>query len=221
MEEDSELVLLSALEHYSYCPRQCALIHQEMTFDENLYTLQGRMLHEVVDSGEGETEAGVRIERGVPLWSKRLGLVGKADMVEFHPTLAPFSPKGLGEEKEIPYPVEYKRGPKRKWGHDDLQVCAQALCLEEMLGVPVPKGAVFHHGSRRRREVVFDEPLRKRVEETTEAIREMLKQPDLPAPLNDTRCEHCSLRESCMPSVIGEPQRLELEKKALYQIEDK
>lgn len=207
MEEDSELVLLSALEHYSYCPRQCALIHSEMTFDENLYTLQGRMLHEVVDSGEGETEAGVRIERGVPLWSKRLGLVGKADVVEFH--------------GEVPYPVEYKRGPKRKWGHDDLQVCAQAMCLEEMLGVPVPKGAVFHHGSRRRREVVFDEALRKRVEEAVTAIRDLLKQPELPAPLNDARCEHCSLRESCMPSVIGEPQRLEAEKKALYQIEDR
>jgi len=230
--EDSELVLLSALEHYSYCPRQCALIHSEMTFDENLYTLQGRMLHEVVDSGEGETEAGVRIERGVPLWSKRLGLVGKADVVEFHPappTPPQPSPAGEGEIPkrvrddviEVPYPVEYKRGPKRKWGHDDLQVCAQAMCLEEMLGVPVPKGAVFHHGSRRRREVVFDEALRKRVEETTEAIREMLKQPELPAPLNDARCEHCSLRESCLPAVIGEPQRLEAEKKALYQIEDR
>jgi len=220
MEEDSELVLLSALEHYSYCPRQCALIHSEMTFDENLYTLQGRMLHEVVDSEIGETEEGVRIERGVPLWSKRLGLVGKADVVEFHPYPNP-SPKALGEGKEIPYPVEYKRGPKRKWGHDDLQVCAQAMCLEEMLGVPVPKGAVFHHGSRRRREVVFDETLRKRVEETTEAIREMLKQPEVPAPLNDARCEHCSLRESCMPAVIGELKRLEAEKKALYQIEDR
>ena len=122
------LVLLSMLEHYSYCPRQCALIHVEQTFDENLYTQRGRFLHERVDEPGGEREGEVRAERALSLWSERLGLIGKADLVEFY--------------GETPYPVEFKSGKRRKWGHDDLQLCAQALCLEEMTGQPVPKGRV-------------------------------------------------------------------------------
>ena len=137
--DDADLVMVSALEHWSYCPRQCALIHVEQTFDENLYTLRGRMLHERVDVPEAEQREGVRIERALPLWSDRLGLVGKADVVEFH--------------GDAPYPVEYKHGPRQHWGHDDLQLCAQALCLEDMTGQPVPAGAIYHHSSRRRREL--------------------------------------------------------------------
>jgi CRISPR-associated exonuclease Cas4 len=204
--DDSELVLLSALEHWSYCPRQCALIHLEQTFDENIYTLQGRMLHESVDEGAGEWEDGVRVERGVPLWSKRLGLIGKADVVEFR--------------DGVPYPVEYKRGPKRKWGHDDLQLCGQAMCLEEMTGCPVLKGAVFHHRSRRRREVIFDESLRQRVEKAVAALRDLLAKPDPPPPLNDARCRHCSLVESCLPSVVGATRRLAKIARDLYRAED-
>ncbi|MFQ5852032.1 MAG: CRISPR-associated protein Cas4 [Candidatus Binatia bacterium] len=198
--------MISALEHWSYCPRQCALIHLEQTFDENLYTLRGRMLHDRVDEGRGELQTGVRIERGLPLWSKRLGLVGKADVVEFH--------------GETPYPVEYKHGPRRQWGHDDLQLCAQALCLEEMTGQTVPRGAIFHHGSRRRREVVFNEPLRQRVEEAVVAIRQMLASAELPPPVNDARCHHCSLKESCLPSVVMEARRLRSIQKELFCVDD-
>jgi CRISPR-associated exonuclease Cas4 len=204
--DDSELVQLSALEHWSYCPRQCALSHQEQTFDENIYTLQGRMLHESVDEGGGQWEAGVRIERGVPLWSKRLGLVGKADVVEFH--------------NEVPYPVEYKRGPKRRWGHDDLQLCAQAMCLEEMTGCAVLRGAVFHHRSRRRGEVVFDESLRRSVEKAVVGVRDLLRQPKLPRAVDDARCRNCSLAESCLPSVVGETRRLARIGRDLYRTEE-
>ncbi len=143
---DDQLVMISALEHWSYCPRQCGLIHLEQTFDENLYTLRGRHLHERVDRPLGETQHDVRVERAVPLWSDRLGLIGKADVVEFH--------------AETPYPIEYKHGKRRRWGHDDLQLCAQALCLEEMTGRQVPEGAIFYGGSRRRKPVVFDDALR-------------------------------------------------------------
>src|SRR6266446_5838641 len=148
--DESELVMISALEHYSYCPRQCALIHQEQTFDENLYTLRGRAVHKQVDEPEAVVEKGVRVERALPLWSNRLGLVGKADVVEFR--------------GDTPYPVEYKHGPRREKEHDDLQLCAQAVCLEEMTGQNVPKGAIFHHSSRRRREVEFTSALRAKVE---------------------------------------------------------
>ena len=190
---DDDLVMISALEHFSYCPRQCALIHVEQTFDENLYTLRGRAVHERVDEPVAEFQEGVRVERALPLWSKRLGLVGKADVVEFH---------GV-----IPYPVEYKHGSKREREHDDLQLCAQAICLEEMTGKAVTKGAIFYHSSRRRRDVEFTDALRAEVETATSEIRKMLNAKTLPPPVNDNRCRHCSLKESCMPAVVGEQAR--------------
>jgi CRISPR-associated exonuclease Cas4 len=193
MSNDAELIPVSALEHWSYCPRQCALIHVEQTFDENLYTLRGRAVHKRVDEPVVEEQADIRIERALPLWSKSLGLVGKGDVVEFH--------------DEMPYPVEYKHGPHREQEHDDLQLCAQALCLEEMTGRPVPRGAIYHHSSRKRREVEFTVALRVRVVEVTGAIRAMLQAKRLPPPVNDHRCTHCSLRESCMPTVIDEGTR--------------
>jgi CRISPR-associated exonuclease Cas4 len=202
-DEQIEPVLISALEHWSYCPRQCALIHQEQTFDENLYTLQGHLLHERVDEGESGLQGDVRVERGLPLWSKRLGLVGRADVVEF---------RGA-----TPFPIEYKRGPRRQWGHDDLQLCAQALCLEEMTGQAVECGAIYYHGSRRRKEVVFDERLRQQVADAVCAIRQMLASDTLPPAVNDARCRHCSLKDSCLPEVIGEMSRLRGMQSALFR----
>lgn len=189
-----DLVLVSALEHYSYCPRQCALIHIEQIFDENVYTMRGRRVHERVDEPSGIQEDGVRVERALPIWSERLGLIGKADVVEFHGA--------------TPYPVEYKYGPRRKREHDDLQLCAQAICLEEMTGQVVPKGAIYHFSSRRRREVVFTEELRKKVAETVVAVRQMLRASDLPPPFNDERCTNCSLVDSCLPEAVAEKKRL-------------
>src|SRR5215210_6876160 len=159
--DEVELVMISALEHYSYCPRQCALIHVEQVFDENLYTLRGRRVHERAHEPEGILEDGTRIERDLSLFSERLGLIGKADVVEFR-------------TGEAPYPVEYKSGPRRGSTHDDIQICAQAICLEEMLGCDVPRGAVYHYASRRRREVVFDGALRSLMEETVHAVRRLI-----------------------------------------------
>lgn len=193
MAEDDDPIMISALEHWSYCPRQCALIHVEQTFDENLYTMRGQAVHKRVDEPESETVDGVRVERAVPLWSKRLGLIGRADVVEFH---------GV-----VPYPVEYKHGPRREQEHDDLQLCAQAICLEEMTAKAVPGGAIYHHSSRRRREVAFTSELRERVAEVVTHIRAMLQAKTLPPPVNDARCKHCSLIEACLPSVIGEQER--------------
>lgn len=204
MGEEADPVMISALEHWSYCPRQCALIHIEQTFDENLYTMRGQAVHKRVDEPESEIVDGVRVERAVPLWSKRLGLIGKADVVEFH--------------SDTPYPVEYKHGPRREKEHDDLQVCAQAMCLEEMTGKEVPRGAIYHHSSRRRREVVFTPELRRLVEEAITGIRLMLESGTLPPPVNDRRCERCSLQESCMPSVIGEQERARVLVRGLFEV---
>lgn len=205
MEENSDLVPISALNHYTYCPRRCALIHVEQTFDENLYTLRGHHLHERTDQPkESGVEDGVRVDRALPLWSKQLGLIGKADVVEFH---------GV-----TPYPVEYKSGPYRQFDNDDLQLCAQALCLEEMTGQPVPHGAIYHHSSRKRREVEFTPELRSRVVQATQAVRTILTSKQLPPPVNDHRCTHCSLCESCMPSVIDEGLRASAVVRDLFTI---
>lgn len=178
--------MISALQHYSYCPRQCALIHVEQVFDENLYTLRGRRVHERADLPETDVEGGLRVERALPLFSERLGLLGKADVVEFSASGAP-------------YPVEYKVGPARSWGHDELQLCAQALCLEEMFDSEVAEGALYRYASRSRVPVAFDAELRGRVEEATERVREILAHSELPPPVADARCKNCSLIDACMP----------------------
>lgn len=183
---------ISAIEHFSYCPRQCALIHVEQTFEENLFTIRGRIAHERVDAGVDTVAHGVRTARSIPLWCERLGLHGKADLVEFRPG--------------GPYPVEYKSG--RPGRHAELQLCAQALCLEEMLTVPVPRGALFSHASRSRREVVFDEALRSATESAVAAVRTMLTHQELPRALEDSRCANCSLINACLPWVGSDPDRL-------------
>lgn len=182
--------MLSALQHWSYCPRQCALIHVEQAFDENVFTMRGNAAHERVDDPGFETFDGVRAERALPVWSDRLGLIGKCDVVEFHP------------DGRI-YPVEYKHGRKREKIHDDLQLAAQAMCLEEMTGKTITHGAIYHHGSRRRREVAITQELRDKVEETVNAIRAMIDSGKLPHPANDARCKECSLKEICQPQVIA------------------
>lgn len=188
---DEELVLISAIEHWSYCPRQCALIHLEQTYDENIFTLRGNRAHERVHSEAAGTDDGVRVVRGLPLWSERLGLIGKSDLVEWH--------------GETPYPIEYKVGKQRTWAHEALQLCAQAMCLEEMLGLPVPKGAVYYAGSKRRREVTFGEVDRTAVEEGTALIRAMLAGERLPLAVNDARCPNCSLIDACAPGLSSRP----------------
>lgn len=205
IEEESEFIPVSALEHYSYCPRQWALIYVEQVFDENIFTQRGHFVHQRVEEGDTEVRDGVRVERSLPIWSDTLGLVGKADVVEFH--------------GETPYPVEYKHGPLGDWGHAELQLCAQAMCLEEMLGVRVPHGAVYHYSSRRRKEVLLTDELRHRVRETIAAIRRMLAEGRLPPPADDGRCRHCSLKEACAPSLAGQKERAARLASALFKEE--
>lgn len=202
--ETTDPIMLSALEHYAYCPRQCALIHVEQVWDENLYTMRGRDVHEHVHDDSSHDQAGVRLERSLPIWSRRLGLTGKADLVEFH--------------GDIPYPVEYKSGRHRKGNPESIQLCAQALCLEEMFGVQVEKGALFWHGSRERREVVFTLDMREHVEVLVADVRDMLEKRIAPPPVNDKRCEDCSLRESCLPSVVAERQRFHRAAASLFEM---
>ncbi|MFA7239355.1 MAG: CRISPR-associated protein Cas4 [Sulfuricellaceae bacterium] len=204
---DLDPIALSALQHWSYCPRQCALIHVEQAFEQNVHTQRGNAVHERVDEPGFEEKTGVRVERALPVWSERLGLVGKCDVVEF-------STDG------VPYPVEYKHGKKRQKIHDDLQLAAQALCLEEMTGHPVPKGAIFHHGSRRRREVAIDAALRRKLEQTVAAVRAMLTSGILPPPANDARCRECSLNDLCQPEALAARGKIHALRGALFNPEE-
>jgi CRISPR-associated exonuclease Cas4 len=189
--EEADQIPLSALQHWAYCPRQCALIHIEQAFDENLHTLRGHAVHAQVDQPGLELRQGLRIERALPLWHDALGLIGKADVVEFEPDGAP-------------YPVEYKRGSRHKAADiaacDDLQLAAQALCLESMTGRVVSEGAIFYAESKRRRVVRIDAPLREQVVQATVAMRAMLQAGRLPPPTDDVRrCPRCSMKERCQP----------------------
>jgi CRISPR-associated exonuclease Cas4 len=187
---DDDIVLISALEHFSYCPRQCALIHVERIFDENVFTLKGRQAHERADLPLTTTAGGVRVERALPLWSDALGLQGRADTVEFH-----------ADGRIIP--VEYKHGPRRERRHDDLQLCAQALCLEEMLAIRVNEGAIYSIQTRRRREVEMTEDLRDETREAISQTRALLNGTGaLPPAWNDKRCRRCSLLDACVPATV-------------------
>lgn len=187
---------ISALQHYLYCPRQCALIHLEQTWTENVYTAEGRHLHEKAHSNVAESRGDCKTVTGLPLRSHALGLTGQADVVEFH----------RSGGRWHPYPVEYKRGRPKSIDADRIQLCAQALCLEEMLHVSIPEGALFYGKTRRRQVVPLDEALRSQTQNTAEAVHELLRQGVTPPPpplerANDI-CPSCSLRDACMPLAL-------------------
>jgi CRISPR-associated exonuclease Cas4 len=202
-----DLVSLSALQHWIYCPRQCGLIHLEQAFADNIHTARGQAVHHLVDTPGYEIKSGVRVERALPVWCDRLNLIGKADLVEFHP------------DGSV-YPVEFKHGAKRQKLHDDIQLAAQAMCLEEMLKRPVPKGAIFHATSHRRREVAITPELKKMVEETATAIRAMLASGKLPPPVNDARCRECSLKEICQPEALAAQSKQHQQRQSLFNPEE-
>ena len=189
---------LSALQHWHYCPRQCGLIHLEQVFDDNIHTLRGQAEHSKADQPGVETAKGRRVERALPLWNDELGLLGKSDVVEFWPG-------------GLPYPVEYKHGSRHKAADiaacDDIQLAAQAMCLEAMTGKAVPEGSIFYAASKRRRVVAITPLLRAQVKQTAQAIRQMLASTRLPPPLlaeqAARRCKACSLVERCQPQAAS------------------
>lgn len=204
-EERVEPIAVSALNQYAYCPRRCALIFMDSEFEDNIHTQRGSAEHNRADKAFHVCDAeGVRLEYALPIWSRRLGLSGRCDVVEFHPG-------------GIVYPVEYKHGKRKKWLNDDLQVGAQMLCLEEMLNVSIERGAIFHKGSQHRREVAFTTELRRQVEETANAIHVMLASGHLPPPINNQRCPECSLRNICLPHVPGHSDKSRTAAKELFE----
>lgn len=196
---EDELIPLSALQHLIFCQRQCALIHIEQAWVENLFTAEGRIMHDRVDTGNKESRGKVRIEYGIPLRSLRLGLIGRADVVEFHLLKETSS----SNEKWQPFPVEYKRGKPKKDNCDKVQICAQALCLEEMLNTEIHKGALFYGRTRRRQDVEFNKGIRQETENAAKRVHEMIKTGKTPKPVYSKKCESCSFVELCLPKTIG------------------
>jgi len=180
---------LSALQHLLFCERQCALIHLEQLWEENRFTAEGRVLHEKAHDGPDESRPGVRITRGLALASARLGLSGQADVVEFH------------RDGTI-LPVEYKRGKPKPDDSDRVQLCAQALCLEEMFGRPVPAGCLFYGQRKRRTDVAFEPALRAATEDAVRRLRALIAAGITPPAVHLPKCASCSLERLCLPAAL-------------------
>lgn len=195
---EDELLPLSGLQHLLFCERQCALIHIEQVWDENRLTAEGRLLHEKVHEREDETRNDVKIARGLRLRSLALGLYGMADVVEFHK-----QPDGSWQA----FPVEYKRGKPKPNICDEVQLCAQAMCLEEMLNARVSSGAIFYGLPRRRMDVEITLSLREQTESAAKRLHELVKSGVTPPAEYEKKCRSCSLFDLCMPKRIGDGKR--------------
>ncbi len=187
-------IAISALQHFAYCPRQFALIHLEQAWSDNHLTAQGNVLHERVDSHEVETRGQKRSERAVQVYSDRLGLQGKLDLLEV------FSENGKPRRY---VPVEYKRGKRKVMDWDRIQLCAQALCLEEMRGVSISEGALWYWQERLREVVALNDQLRDQTLACIDNARLVLQSQVTPPPTTDlTRCKNCSLVDLCVPQIV-------------------
>lgn len=194
---DEELLPISALQHLLYCERQCALIHIEQAWSESSATAEGRVLHERVHDQRRESRGPVRSATGLRLRSLELGLTGQADLVEFHRS---------EQGSWIPYPVEYKRGRPKKNGCDRVQLCAQALCLEEMLQTTIPQGALFYGQTRHRLDVSFDSELRQITHTLCAKLHQLITSGITPSAIYEkAKCEHCSLFDRCLPQLANHP----------------
>jgi CRISPR-associated exonuclease Cas4 len=199
---EDDLLPLSGLQHLQFCERQWGLIHIEQVWEENRLTAEGRELHERAHEGGAESRPGVRIVRGLRLHSLRLGLAGEADVVEFHRDEGGAAMAGMEGRWRV-FPVEYKRG-RPKWDRsDEVQLCAQGLCLEEMFGTAVSGGALYYGQQRRRREVAFDGRLRAQTEALARRMQELYRARVTPAAVEEPKCERCSLIDVCLPGALG------------------
>lgn len=199
MMDEEDLLPLSGLQHLAFCPRQWALIHIEQQWNENRYTAEGRILHERADSPGHEKRGDTLTVRSLRLRSLQLGLSGIADVVEFH-RMAEGGCELTGQQgRWQPYPVEYKRGHKKEADWDEVQLCAQALCLEEMLSVSIAEGSLYYGQTHRRVRVALDQALRQRVVELTATMQQLWQQQRTPSATPSPKCDHCSLIDLCLP----------------------
>lgn len=206
-----EQLPLSLLNDFLYCSRRAALKAIEGWREENIHTVLGDIAHEHADLPGYEVAKGVLLWRSLPVWSERLGLSGKCDIVEVVPDPKSANPKSL-------CPVEYKKGKRRRFDNDDAQLCAQALCLEEMFSITVHSGAVFHAASKRRREVEFTAELRQLTENAIIDLHQLLELGEVPRAIFKPACEECSLFEVCLPSITENPRPAQHASEVLFRV---
>jgi CRISPR-associated exonuclease Cas4 len=213
--DPAEPLPLSLLNDYLYCPRRAALKAIEGHREENEHTIRGDIAHDHADLPGHEVAKGVTLLRALPVWSERLGLSGKCDIVE-----AGLDPTPNSEIRNPKWlrPVEYKKGKRRQFDNDDAQLCAQALCLEEMFGIVVDSGAVFHAASKRRRDVEFTVELRQLTENAIAELHRQIEQGQVPAAVFKPACEECSLFEICLPKMTSAPSSLQRAARRLFEI---
>jgi CRISPR-associated exonuclease Cas4 len=205
MYTEEDFIMISALQHYVYCPRQCGLIHVDDAWQENLFTTRGNILHEKVDTDTYETRGNVKTVRGLRIHSYKYGIVGRCDVVEFNETK---------NGKNI-LPVEFKAGKPKEDLSDKVQLCAQVLCLEEMLNLSITKGAFFYGKIRRRDNVEMDEELRTQTENIINSVREIVSSKKIPLAVYESKCRNCSLQSVCQPKAMNS-RKLENYIKGLY-----
>ena len=197
MFSEDELIPISVLQHYSFCPRQVALIHLEQLWDENLYTAQGNLLHYRVDVVHHESRRNVRTEYGMAIRSLKYGLIGKADVVEFE--------LGANKSYKSIIPIEFKRGKQKEKDHDRVQLYAQALCLEEMFQVNIPEGQFYYLQEHRRSTVEFTDELKINTKQIISESMALLSAGKTPqAHYEKKRCDRCSLLDLCMPKAVDD-----------------
>jgi CRISPR-associated exonuclease Cas4 len=192
MYSEDDLLPISGLQHLLYCKRQCALIHVEHLWSDNFFTARGIVMHDKVHTEKIERKKGVVIERDVYLKSYKLGLIGKSDVVEFHKS----------GDKLIPFPVEYKSGKAKSDNTDKVQLCGQALCLEEMMNVTIESGAIFYGKTRSRLNVEFNKSLREETFALAQKFHSLVDSGETPKPEYSKKCDNCSFKELCLPEIF-------------------
>ncbi len=215
MMQEEEYLQLSGLQHFAFCPRQWALIHIEKQWNENLRTVEGELFHKRAhDEQERERRGDLLILRGLPIVSHTLKLSGQCDVVEFHASGEGISLRGEDGLWD-PFPIEYKKGAPKENSADELQLCAQAVCLEEMLCCSITKGALFYGEIRRRSEVLFTDQLRKRVQDCAEEMHQLFRRGHTPKVKPAKFCNACSLKDLCLPGLMRKRDVAEYLKEAL------
>lgn len=205
MYTEDDFIMISALQHYIFCPRQCGLIHIDDVWQKNLFTVRGEILHEKVDSDSYETRGDVKTVRGLRIHSYKYGIVGRCDVVEFRQT---------SKGKEI-FPVEFKAGQPKEDISDKVQLCAQVFCLEEMLNTQINKAAFFYGKIRRRNVIDIDLQLRTQTEDVINSVRKLISEKKIPIIEYSAKCRNCSLINVCQPKALNK-RKLQNYMKALY-----
>ncbi len=208
MFSEDDFIQLAALQHYIFCPRQCGMIHIEQLWADNFFTARGNVLHEKVHQSDIENRPGISIVRGLKIHSFRLGLSGQADVVEFHPSKQGITLDGKSGKWQ-PFPVEYKRGKTKTIHCDRIQLCAQSLCLEEMLKIRIPAGAIYYNRPKKREYVELTDELRTITVETAEAVHQLIELAKTPLAKYTGKCKSCSLYRQCMPKITGVTKKID------------